>query len=169
MSITSLPRRRRPAVIFDRDGTLASVKWCAPVDRSNEAWRVYNGMLPFDPVVPEVAALLRSVRPGVDRIMVSGRMAGDYPGDWRRFYEMRRWIAKHDLPIDHLFMRSGGDTRVDSVLKKEIYETKIAPFFDVRVVVDDRPQVIEMWRDLGLHVVAVRDPGIDPFSLSEGT
>lgn len=156
-------------MIFDRDGTLASVKWCAPIDRSNESWRVFNGMLPFDPVVPEIAALLRSVRPGVERIMVSGRMAGDHQGDTHRYLAMMSWVVKHDLPIDHLFMREGGDFRVDSIVKKEIYHRWIEPYYDVRLVVDDRPQVIEMWRDLGLHVISVQDPGIDPPWLTEGS
>ena len=154
---------RKPAVIFDRDGTLASVTWCAPRDRhDSEEWRRFNGMIAFDPVVPEVAALLRSIRPGVTRIMTSGRMRGDRPGDYSRQIVMRHWLKKHHLPIDHLFMRADGDTRVDSEVKREMYERLIRPIFDVRVVIDDRPQVCDMWRSFGLHVVQVTDPGLEP-------
>lgn len=112
--------------------------------------------------MPRVAALLRSVRPGVARIMVSGRAEGDWPGDRRRRFLMEGWLAKWNLPIDHLYMRSGGDTRIDSTVKVEMYRTLIEPRFDVRCVVDDRPQVIAAWRALELHVVAVTDPGILP-------
>jgi hypothetical protein len=153
---------RQPACIFDRDGSLASVAYIAPQDRSNWAWQQYNAALPFDAVVPDVAALLRLVRPEVARIMVSGRAEGDWPGDRRRRFLMEGWIEKHDLPITHLFMRSGGDTRRDSIVKRELFERDIAPYFDVLMVVDDRPQVIQTWRDLGLYVVEVVDPDIMP-------
>jgi hypothetical protein len=154
---------KQPAIIIDRDGTLASVDYCAPKDsKDDESWNNFNAALRFDAPVPVVAALLRSVRPGVARIMTSGRMEGDWPGDRRRRIAMMDWIVKHQLPIDELFMREGGDYRVDSVLKDEIYETKIAPRYDVKFVIDDRPQVCDMWRKKGLHVLQVTDPGILP-------
>lgn len=150
------------AVIFDRDGTLASVAYVAPTDRSGHAWRQYNAALPFDAPVPVIAALLRSIRPGVVRIMTSGRAAGDHVGDTHRRGLMIAWLRKHDLPIDVLIMRKGGDQRRDSIVKREMYDDLIAPRFDVRYVVDDRPQVVDMWRDLGLPVLAVKDPDILP-------
>jgi len=153
---------KQPAVIFDRDGTLASVAHVAPTDRDNASWAAYNAAMPFDAPVPHIAALLRAIRPGVVRIMTSGRAQGDYPGDRRRLFQMRDWLAKHDLPIDVLIMRQGGDQRRDSIVKREMYDDLIAPFYDVRYVVDDRPQVVDMWRDIGLPVLAVRDPGILP-------
>jgi hypothetical protein len=138
------------------------VSYIAPADKSSWAWQQYNAAMPFDAVVPRVAALLRSVRPDVTRIMVSGRAEGDWPGDRRRRFLMEDWITKWDLPIDALYMREGGDQRVDSTVKTEMYRTLIEPFFDVRCVVDDRPQVVAAWRALGLHVIQVTDPGILP-------
>lgn len=152
----------QPAVIFDRDGTLASVAHVAPGDRSESSWRNYNAALRFDAPVPVVAGLLRSIRPGVVRIMTSGRAEGDHPGDRRRRFAMQDWLHKHDLPIDLLIMRSGGDQRRDSIVKREMYESLIQPYFDVRFVVDDRPQVCDTWRELGLHILQVTDPGIMP-------
>lgn len=153
---------RQAAVIFDRDGTLASVHYTAPTSKNNDDWRNYNNSLRFDAPVPIVVGLLRSVRPGVTRIMTSGRMEGDWPGDRRRRFAMRDWLDKYDLPIDLLLMREGGDTRRDSIVKHEIYERLIAPHFDVRFVVDDRPEVCDTWEALGLHVLRVTDPVILP-------
>lgn len=150
------------AVIFDRDGTLASVAHCAPSDKSASSWRNYNAALRFDAPVPIVAGLLRSVRPGITRIMTSGRAEGDWPGDRHRRFAMQDWLHKHDLPIDLLLMREGGDQRRDSIVKEEIYHRDIEPFFRVLFVVDDRPQVVQTWRDLGLPVLQVTDPGIMP-------
>lgn len=152
---------RQPAILFDRDGTLASCP-LRPTDRSNDSWAAFNAALVFDPVVPTVAGLLRAVRPGVARIMVSGRAAGDWPGDRRRLFQMRDWVHKHSLPIDHLFMRDGGDFRQDSDVKHEILHRDILPRFDVRFAVDDRPQVIDVWLAHNIPVLQVTDPDI-PF------
>jgi len=54
-------------------------------------------------------------------------------------------------------MRATGDNRKDSIVKKEIYEGIIKPVFDVKFVLDDRNQVVEMWRSLGLTVLQVAD------------
>lgn len=153
---------RQPAIIFDRDGTLASVKYIAPTTRDDGAWAAFNAALPFDAPVPEIVALCRSIRPGVTRIMTSGRMAGDRPGDVHRWYAMRAWLDKHNIPIDLLFMRDGGDTRRDSIVKAEMYRRHIEPYYDVRYVVDDRPEVCDMWESLGLQVLRVVDPDIEP-------
>jgi len=154
---------RQPAVIFDRDGTLASVAHVAPTDlRDPSQWRDFNVAMPFDAPVPAVVDMLRAVPAGVTRIMTSGRSQGDHVGDRRRLFQMRDWIAKHDLPIDLLIMRPAGDMRSDDIVKRAMFDQIIAPRFDVQFVVDDRPAVVAMWRDIGLHVIAVQDPGILP-------
>lgn len=156
---------KRLAIITDRDGTLASVAHVAPVDRSSVSWMMYNAAMPFDAPVPNVVAVLdwaRRTMPDLTIIMTSGRAAGDYPGDQRRLRQMEDWIRKHNLPIDAILMRKGGDQRVDSVVKREMYEQSIRPAFDVLFAIDDRPQVCDLWRDLGIPLLQVVDPGIFP-------
>ena len=153
------------AIILDRDGTLASVH-NGPTKRTSkgskedkEDWAAFNAALRFDALVPEVAALLRAIRPGVVRIMVSGRAEGDHPGDRRRRFAMQDWVVKYDLPIDLLFMRTGGDQRKDSVVKEEILVEKILPYYNPVVAIDDRFEVIEVWRKYGIYTIAVtNDP-----------
>lgn len=153
------------AIIFDRDGTLASVHNGPMKDFSKNSkedkaqWAAFNAALPFDAVVPEIAAILHAVRPGVVRIMVSGRAEGDWPGDRRRRFMMKDWIAKHNLPIDHLFMRTGGDQRRDSVVKEEILLRDILPNWNPVIAVDDREEVCEVWRRYKIHVIKVTNPG----------
>lgn len=147
---------RQPAVIFDRDGTLFSVKHHMQSEELGPwDWGSYNGLCAFDAPIPLVAALFRSIRPGVIKIITSGRM--DHT---RR--DMLYAMRKHDLVPDLLFMRRTGDHRRDTIVKREIYETLIEPRFDVRYVIDDRPSVVQGWRDLGLPVMQVKDPGIMP-------
>lgn len=156
------------AVIFDRDGSLASVfngpdrKASRGSKEDKAQWAAFNAALRFDNIVPEVAGLLRAIRPGVVRIMVSGRAEGDHPGDRRRRFAMLDWINKYDLPIDHLFMRCGGDYRKDSIIKEEILIRDILPFYKPIVAVEDREEVAEVWKRYGLYTVMVKNPGTLP-------
>lgn len=73
------------------------------------------------------------------------------------------WLVKHFGPPEtkmdsfpgilenwKLYMRAEGDKRSDQVVKREIYENRIAPYSDVVAVFDDRNKVVDMWRDIGL-------------------
>lgn len=149
------------ATIWDRDGTLAACH-NGPTTKDKGDWAAYNAALPFDALVPVTSALLRSIRPGIINIMVSGRMEGDWPGDRRRRFQLQDWIAKYNLPITHLFMREGGDTRRDSIVKEEILINKILPYFAPVLAVDDRPQVAEVWERFGIYTIRVNNPGTLP-------
>jgi hypothetical protein len=63
------------------------------------------------------------------------------------------WLLKHNVPFVHLFMRDNGDGREDTIVKKEIAE--LLPLERVDYVIDDRPSVLRMWRELGLFTLAV--------------
>lgn len=58
-------------------------------------------------------------------------------------------------------MREAKDQRKDSIVKSEIFWRDIAPFYNVECVIDDRPQVVRMWLDLGLKVLCVGNPWIE--------
>lgn len=139
-----------PAVIFDRDGTLAAVDRRF-VTGDKPDWEGFNASLTFDAPVPVIAALFHSIRPGVVKIVTTGRTDNLRP-------RMLDWFHKHDLVPDLLLMRRTGDQRKDSLVKREIFQNRIEPFFDVKFVVDDRPQVCDGWRDLGLPLLQVSQP-----------
>ena len=75
--------------------------------------------------------------------------------------ETEEWLEKNDIPYDDLFMRKEGDNRADEVIKKEIYDECIEPYYAVLGVFDDRPKVCAMWRELGLRVAQLGNPYID--------
>ena len=54
-------------------------------------------------------------------------------------------------------MREEGDYRSDDIIKKEIYDEMILPYYNVIAVFDDRSKVVEMTRKLGLHTFQVAD------------
>jgi hypothetical protein len=54
-------------------------------------------------------------------------------------------------------MREAGDHRPDWIVKKEIYNNLISKEFDVKLVFDDRQQVVDMWRSIGLTCFQVAE------------
>lgn len=67
------------------------------------------------------------------------------------------WLVKHGVPYDKLYMRKTGDKRKDAVVKREMYEEHVRGKYNILYVIDDRNQVVEMWRSLGLTVLQVAE------------
>ena len=69
-----------------------------------------------------------------------------------------KFLNIHDLDYDYetedidypLFMRKTGDNRPDDVIKWEIYKEHIEPNYTIQFILDDRKQVVDMWRSKGL-------------------
>ena len=69
------------------------------------------------------------------------------------------WLMREQVPFDELFMRQEGDYRPDYEVKSEIYENYILPLgYQVDFALDDRDQIVKMWRALGIKTLQV-EPG----------
>jgi predicted kinase len=68
------------------------------------------------------------------------------------------WLKQHKIDYKELFMRPANDQRPDEILKSELYYFHIRDRYNVIGVVDDRPKVCRMWRNLGLSVFQVGNP-----------
>jgi len=65
--------------------------------------------------------------------------------------ETQYWLDKHThLDNFSLYMRKTNDFRQDYIVKKELYEKHVKGKFDVLFAIDDRQQVVDMWREQGL-------------------
>ncbi|MGV8142933.1 MAG: hypothetical protein ACP5NS_04870 [Candidatus Pacearchaeota archaeon] len=83
---------------------------------------------------------------GYTTIFVSGRM-----DKYRE--QTKSWLNKNVVGYSDrmpLFMRRTDDYRKDFEVKEEIYHLEIEGIYDVEFVLDDRNQVVDMWRKLGL-------------------
>ena len=117
------------AFIFDLDGTLAEHVARGPFDEHK---------VMTDAVIEPVARVLHSLKRDYEIIFVSGRTDGCKE-------DTIKWIAtKLGIHDPTIFMRKTGDHRKDSIIKKEIYESSIFPFYSVIGVFDDRLQVCRM-------------------------
>ena len=138
----SLPK----AVIVDIDGTLAHMN-----GRSAFAWdRV--GEDDVDDEVRDVVAGLKAS--GYKVIVMSGRdgVCRDITVDW---------MKEMGIQYDEFFIRTAGDMRNDGIIKAELFWNNVADRYNVKMVIDDRPQVLRMWRSLGLKTMAMGNPYIE--------
>lgn len=122
-------------VIFDVDGTLALHVDRSPYDET---------LVSTDAPNPNVVALAHMLQQDVDIVITSGRSEGCRA-------DTEAWLLEHGIIASEVFMRAEGDQRRDSVVKEEILRRDVLTRFRVRLVVDDRQQVVDAWRRLGLE------------------
>lgn len=123
--------------LCDLDGTLALLNGRDPYDAST---------CEQDKVNQTVRSVLNAmIRDGASSltILLSGR-SDEYRS------QTQRWLNDHGIYHSMLLMRSTGDNRRDAIVKRELYEAHIQGVYNVRLVLDDRNQVVDLWRSLGL-------------------
>jgi len=67
------------------------------------------------------------------------------------------WLKKHNIMPDEFYIRKEGDVRPDWEIKEELWRM-ISHRFNIKLMYDDRDQVVEHGRNLGLEVYQVQ-PG----------
>ena len=145
---TAAPYAPKPgtprAVLVDIDGTVALRGTRSPFDET-----LVNEDRPNAAVIETVRALSKA---GYLIVFLSGRT------DACR-QETGRWLLDHvNVPFHRLLMRASGDMRKDSVVKRELFDRHVRDAYDVACVLDDRDQVVRMWRgELGLTCLQVAE------------
>lgn len=129
-----------PALICDLDGTLALHNGRSPYDFT----KCYTD-LPNGPILTLLWAMANG---GVQIIYLSGR-------DDSVQAMTETWLSANGCPPGPLFMRVTGDKRKDSIMKLELFDREIRGKFNVLFALDDRDQIVKLWRDLGLTCLQV--------------
>lgn len=120
------------AIICDIDGTLAYMGQRKPYDFEN---------VDQDEVKHATAESVRVFyNAGYWIILFSGREDSSKG-------KTAAWLKRNDIPYHELHMRKTRDLRKDALVKKELYETHVADKYNVLLVLDDRDQVVKMWRE----------------------
>lgn len=122
-------------VLVDIDGTVSH--------RTNREPFEYDKVLSDRPDHKTIEVITALWRAGYKIIFISAR-------DDSCFEDSYEWLRLNCPPFIKLYMRKTGDSRKDAVIKEEIYREHIEPFYDVFCVFDDRNQVVDMWRSIGL-------------------
>jgi predicted kinase len=133
----------------------ANCPQCGARHRIN--WDVFYDGIAEDPVISPIVDLVvkladvRGSSSNYDILIVSGRPI-DKAGK-----ATEAWLSEHaPFPVRHLLMRKGGDSRPDFVVKQEILD-KLSCTPRIRYTIDDRNQVVQMWRKNGLTCLQVAD------------
>jgi len=127
--------------IFDIDGTIALMgDKRGPFEEDK--------VLGDDLNIPVVKILKSLSDAGYRIILMSGRTEG-----CRNLTE--DWLTKWAIPRSELLMRKAGDQRQDSVVKLELFNIHLRYKYNIVGVVDDRMQVVNLWRSLGLMCAQV--------------
>lgn len=132
-------------ILVDIDGTVALIH-----NRTAFDWHLVGQDRPNKPVLSVVRAMWAA---GCAIMFVSGRDAVCRP-------ETIGWLAEHlgwQEGTDYqLFMRPKGDSRKDAIIKRELFDAHIRDRYFVEFVLDDRDQVVALWRNqLGLTCLQV--------------
>ena len=143
----------KKAIICDIDGTLMDISKRVsngfPFIVKDEELHHYNNDVPNKPVVECVKALIKA---GIEVIFVSGRSDIAYDVTARQIIDSCNMNQSFSL-----FMRANGDFRKDNLVKQEIYEMHIKDNYEVLFCLDDRNQVVEFWRSIGLTCFQVAE------------
>lgn len=147
----SLPK----AIICDLDGTLAIMGDRSPYDAAN----CDTLDAPNVPVIECVKAMRDA---GCKIVFMSGRQDKDREAS-ERFISKHLTVmigmdcgeAEHGVIPHELHMRVTGDQRKDSVVKQELFDAHVRGKYNVVFVLDDRDQVVEFWRSIGLTCMQV--------------
>lgn len=123
------------AILVDLDGTLYEMG-----DRSPYAfYAVYKDTI--KPMTHEAIKLFAAA--GYAIILCSGR------DSLYRDHTVKK-LRADKVFYDDLFMRPAEDRRSDSIVKPELFWQHIAPNYDVKLSLDDRNMVVDVYRLMGL-------------------
>jgi len=142
------------AIIVDLDGTLTNNDHrIGMLHAEVKDWDAINEASRFDlPVLWCQDMVHIYAQAGYKILFVTGRTAT---------YESvtREWLTRYISPaVDFtLMMRPVTDRREDFIVKMEIFQRDILPFYDVAFALEDRDSVTRMWRDIGLTCLQVKD------------
>ncbi|MDH5721958.1 MAG: polynucleotide kinase [Alphaproteobacteria bacterium] len=136
----------KKTIIFDIDGTLAEITHRRKfLEQEKKDWKSFNDKMgddtPNDPVVELYKTLWETGK--YEIIIISGRTE-----KYRELTE--QWFIWNDIPFETLHMRPNGDYRADHIIKEELLERFKSEGKDILFVVDDRQQVVDMWRRNGI-------------------
>ena len=140
---------KRPAIIVDLDGTLYNndKRRELYMNGKHKNFHKFHEAAKDDPPNIWCVELIKAMHAKGYRILfVSGR-----DDCWQQ--DTITWLQTHvfhELADGMLLMRKTGDSRKDSIIKEEIYRAHIEPDHDVLFAVDDRQQVVDMWRSIGI-------------------
>lgn len=132
-------------IIVDLDGTLCNTDHRQHfMDSPKKNWPGFFNAMSEDTVHEWCKKLIKNMRGDNIITLCSGR-----PDNYRAI--TKTWLETNKVFYDNLYMRPRNDSRKDDLVKEIILDFEILTrYSDVLFAVDDRNQVVEMWRKRGI-------------------
>ncbi len=135
-----------PVYLVDIDGTIAL---CGERD-------IYDGSkVHLDTVNEHVSHIVKTLASLGHRIIFMTGRSREFETGTIEWLADNEFIGRY-LKTE-LHMRPAGDNRKDSAVKHELFNEHIRGRYNVAGVFDDRKQVVDMWRAIGLTVFQVAE------------
>lgn len=146
------PEQDKPyAVICDLDGTLCNIDhrlhWVRGEGRKN--WPMFFAGIKDDTINSWCETIMDRMS-CYNIVYCSGR------GEECRG-RTTLWLGKHNMSYDLLCMRPKGDHRQDSIVKEILLDFEILTRYTPVFMIDDRKQVVDMYRRRGYTVLQCAD------------
>jgi hypothetical protein len=137
-------------IICDIDGTIADITHRLHfIEGETKDWDGFFKACVNDAPYVDIIEILNGLhQDSADIIYITGR------SDIVR-WETGFWLDKFDAPVGGIRMRKAGDFRPDHEIKAEMLQG-LTPD-DVWFILEDRDQVVKMWRENGFRVLQVAD------------
>jgi predicted kinase len=166
------PEGEKPLVVVcDLDGTLCDVEHRRhhvrppdpvlgrldavtdenPIKPFKKNWRAFFEDIPKDPVIKPVMDILCHFNANGTRIVFcSGRSTNE-----QKMTE--EWLKKNCGFLWTLYMRDRSDSRQDAIVKEIILDFELLTRYTPYFMLDDRDQVVQMWRRRGFRCLQVAE------------
>lgn len=134
---------KKNAIIVDIDGTLANNQERRLLLEETKNWDVFNSSVERDFLNVWCNEVINKFKSTHKIILVTGR---------REICKSDTllWLKQHQVDFDDIYFRGAEDFRKDEIVKEEIYNNFIKEKYNILFVIDDRANVVKMWRSLGL-------------------
>lgn len=134
------------AIICDLDGTLCNIDHRLPRVRGEgkKNWPMFFAGIKDDGLNAWCSGILRGFADRQSKIVLCSGRSDDY----RK--QTSAWLNRYDVQYVNLFMRQANDYRRDDIVKEIILDFEILTRYTPYIAIDDRQQVVDMWRKRGI-------------------
>lgn len=141
-----------PLVIFDIDGTVANLNHrLKHIEGEVKDWDAFYSECDKDLPIRYMTTLFSMVR----KYALIGFLTGR-PEKYRK--QTAQWLKdNHFEDYQFLLMRPNGYNKPDWYFKKRTYLEHIEPRYNVLFVIEDRSQVVKMWREMNILCLQCAD------------
>lgn len=141
---------RKPCIIVDIDGTLSDLTHRLHfIHQDKKNWDSFFANVLYDTAHNHIVDIVKVLGKSYHIILCSGR-----PERCRA--DTLFWLKDNAVVFDELYMRKDGDHREDYLVKQELLEEIMIDYTPVAAI-DDRKQVVDMWRSNGVPCLQCAD------------